>query len=243
MRGRDLVLVLVRCFPSAPPHCQLLAASVAGIGFLMSNVSHLLCGLNRKSLDEPQNRPRNEKTTKRERHPPTPPHNKPPSYRLTHASDFTAPPYTFNYISLSCDRNIYVRRSTFVGDGSRPFLAIAIVSPFSLSSPPWTESPYPYSLPPSPYPYPLRSSSSGETPPPAPSDVCAGCGVKKSEMKAGCNGQGRIAGGVGAVIDWWPIKAYRPCPAFEASGGKYTRKGQITDEVLFGRNDGSQTKF
>ena len=101
---------------------------------------------------------------------------------------------------------------------------------------------------PIPYPYPLRSSSSGdtssgETPPPAPSDVCAGCGVKKSEMKAGCNGQGRIAGGVGAVIDWWPIKAYRPCPAFEASGGKYTRKGQITDEVLFGRNDGSQTKF
>ena len=94
-----------------------------------------------------------------------------------------------------------------------------------------------------PYPYPLRSSSSGETPPPAPSDVFAGCGVKKSEMKAGCNGQGRIAGGVGAVIDWWPIKAYRTCPAFEASGGKYTRKCQITDEVLFGRNDGSQTKF
>lgn len=36
---------------------------------------------------------------------------------------------------------------------------------------------------------------------------------------------GRIAGGIGAVpgFGWWPIKAYRPCPALEASGRGYTR--------------------
>jgi len=37
--------------------------------------------------------------------------------------------------------------------------------------------------------------------------------------------EGRIAGGIGAVpgFGWWPIKAYRPCPALEASGRGYTR--------------------
>mmetsp|Transcript_15615 Transcript_15615/g.27677 ORF Transcript_15615/g.27677 Transcript_15615/m.27677 type:complete len:133 (-) Transcript_15615:135-533(-) len=69
----------------------------------------------------------------------------------------------------------------------------------------------------------------------ASSNVCQTCGVALSEMPGGCDGKGRQAGGVGAFIDWWPIKAYRPCPALTASGGKYKRKGQITDEMLFGK--------
>ena len=32
-------------------------------------------------------------------------------------------------------------------------------------------------------------------------------------------------GGLGALpgFGWWPIKAYRPCPALESAGGQYTR--------------------
>lgn len=46
-----------------------------------------------------------------------------------------------------------------------------------------------------------------------------------------------LQGGLGAVpgFGWWPIKAYRPCPAFVASGGRYRRQGQSLDEVAFGR--------
>mmetsp|Transcript_34274 Transcript_34274/g.97147 ORF Transcript_34274/g.97147 Transcript_34274/m.97147 type:complete len:140 (+) Transcript_34274:111-530(+) len=79
------------------------------------------------------------------------------------------------------------------------------------------------------------SSTAEEVTSEAPQDVCKTCGVKLSEAPGGCDGLGRQAGGVGAVIDWWPIKAYRPCPALTASGGKYKRKGQITDEMLFGK--------
>lgn len=40
-----------------------------------------------------------------------------------------------------------------------------------------------------------------------------------------CDMEGRVVGGVGAIagFDWWPIKAYRPCPALEAAGVAYTR--------------------
>jgi len=40
---------------------------------------------------------------------------------------------------------------------------------------------------------------------------------------------------MGALFSWWPIKVYRPCPAWTAAGGTYQRKGQITDEMLFGK--------
>jgi len=73
--------------------------------------------------------------------------------------------------------------------------------------------------------------------------VCPSCGVKLSEAPKGCDGKGRVAGGMGAVVDWWPIKAYRECPALISSGKQYTRKGQITDEMLFGRTDTDQTRF
>lgn len=56
-------------------------------------------------------------------------------------------------------------------------------------------------------------------------------------MERGCNGEGRIQGGIATIpgFGWWPIKAYRPCPGFLASGGRYRRRGQNMDEVAFGR--------
>ena len=64
---------------------------------------------------------------------------------------------------------------------------------------------------------------------------CKACG--REEIERGCNGEGRIQGGIATVpgFGWWPIKAYRPCPEFLASGGRYRRQGQSMDEVAFGR--------
>ncbi|KAG0498235.1 hypothetical protein HPP92_002926 [Vanilla planifolia] len=64
---------------------------------------------------------------------------------------------------------------------------------------------------------------------------CKTCG--REEVERGCNGEGRIQGGIATVpgFGWWPIKAYRPCPGFIASGGRYKRRGQSMDEVAFGR--------
>ncbi|KAI5655318.1 hypothetical protein M9H77_32505 [Catharanthus roseus] len=63
---------------------------------------------------------------------------------------------------------------------------------------------------------------------------CQACG--KEEIEKGCNGEGRIQGGIATVpgFGWWPIKAYRPCPAYLATGGRYTRRGQSMDEVASG---------
>lgn len=64
---------------------------------------------------------------------------------------------------------------------------------------------------------------------------CKACG--REEIEKGCNGEGRIQGGIATVpgFGWWPIKAYRPCPGFVASGGRYRRQGQSMDEVVSGR--------
>ncbi|KAL9439613.1 hypothetical protein AB3S75_025137 [Citrus x aurantiifolia] len=66
---------------------------------------------------------------------------------------------------------------------------------------------------------------------------CKVCG--KEELEKGCNGEGSIQGGIATVpgFGWWPIKAYRPCPGFLASGGRYRRQGQTMDEVAFGRGE------
>eukprot|EP00581_Thalassiosira_minuscula_P019676 CAMPEP_0183727194 /NCGR_PEP_ID=MMETSP0737-20130205/25082_1 /TAXON_ID=385413 /ORGANISM="Thalassiosira miniscula, Strain CCMP1093" /LENGTH=136 /DNA_ID=CAMNT_0025958767 /DNA_START=173 /DNA_END=583 /DNA_ORIENTATION=- len=56
-----------------------------------------------------------------------------------------------------------------------------------------------------------------------------------------CDGSGRILGGIGVVLDWWPIKAYRPCPNFVERGGKYVRSGQGLDEIAFGRDSTFQS--
>ncbi|KAH6822636.1 hypothetical protein C2S53_008077 [Perilla frutescens var. hirtella] len=76
------------------------------------------------------------------------------------------------------------------------------------------------------------SSSSPSLP---PLTGCKGCG--REEIERGCNGEGRIQGGIATVpgFGWWPIKAYRPCPAYLQSGGRYRRTGQSMDEVVSGR--------
>jgi hypothetical protein len=58
--------------------------------------------------------------------------------------------------------------------------------------------------------------------------VCPDCDL--------CDGSGRIAGGLGAVLPWLPVKAYRPCPNFIDRGGTYQRSGQGLDEIAFGRD-------
>ncbi|XP_065858566.1 uncharacterized protein [Euphorbia lathyris] len=66
---------------------------------------------------------------------------------------------------------------------------------------------------------------------------CKACG--REEIERGCNGEGRIQGGIATVpgFGWWPIKAYRPCPGFVSSGGRYRRKGQSMDEVVSGSSN------
>ncbi|KAJ0106246.1 hypothetical protein Patl1_17502 [Pistacia atlantica] len=91
--------------------------------------------------------------------------------------------------------------------------------------------------PPSPDPVPVQSDSAANEPDKLPSSGCKACG--REEMERGCNGEGRIQGGIATVpgFGWWPIKAYRPCPGFLASGGRYRRQGQSMDEVAFGRGE------
>ncbi|XP_060206780.1 uncharacterized protein LOC132634751 [Lycium barbarum] len=81
----------------------------------------------------------------------------------------------------------------------------------------------------------LTASINQESTSVLPPGACQGCG--RAEIESGCNGEGRIQGGIATVpgFGWWPIKAYRPCPAFVASGGRYKRFGQSMDEVVSGR--------
>ena len=45
----------------------------------------------------------------------------------------------------------------------------------------------------------------------------------------GCDGTGKIQGGIATipVFAWWPIKVFRPCPAYLAAGYQYRREGRI----------------
>jgi len=54
----------------------------------------------------------------------------------------------------------------------------------------------------------------------------------------GCDGNGRAIGGLGAIplFEWWPIKAYRPCPKCLEKGIRYSRSGQSLDEIVFKKN-------
>jgi len=73
--------------------------------------------------------------------------------------------------------------------------------------------------------------------------VCQLCGVPAREIPSGCNQDGRVAGGLGAVVgfDWWPIKAYKPCGKAVKAGVRYTRKGQITEDIFFGGRTDQRT--
>lgn len=64
--------------------------------------------------------------------------------------------------------------------------------------------------------------------------TCTGCGREGGPV-SGCDENGRIIGGLGAVLGWWPIKAYRPCPDFLKTKKPYKRAGQSLDEIAFGR--------
>lgn len=63
---------------------------------------------------------------------------------------------------------------------------------------------------------------------------CEACG-REEGPSAGCDGTGRVIGGLGAVLPWWPIKAYRPCGDFVKTKKTYRRSGQSLDEIAFGR--------
>ncbi|KAE9607648.1 hypothetical protein Lal_00026675 [Lupinus albus] len=90
---------------------------------------------------------------------------------------------------------------------------------------------------PSPSPLPQQSQYATKL------SGCKACG--REEMEKGCNGEGRIQGGIATVpgFGWWPIKAYRPCPGFVAAGGRYRRQGQSMDEVAFGRGGAPSPSF
>lgn len=88
----------------------------------------------------------------------------------------------------------------------------------------------------SPTTTPTVTEEDDSSPPPPPATAgCQTCG--REEIERGCNGEGRIQGGIATVpgFGWWPIKAYRPCPGFTASGGRYRRRGQSMDDVASGR--------
>ena len=54
----------------------------------------------------------------------------------------------------------------------------------------------------------------------------------------GLHGNGRAIGGLAAIplFEWWPIKAYRPCPKCAEAGIRYSRTGQSLDEIVFKKN-------
>ena len=60
--------------------------------------------------------------------------------------------------------------------------------------------------------------------------------VRCSNLKRYLTHSRRIEGGIGVVLTWWPIKAFRPCPNFIERGGVYQRSGQGLDEIAFGRD-------
>ncbi|KAF5734988.1 hypothetical protein HS088_TW15G00487 [Tripterygium wilfordii] len=109
------------------------------------------------------------------------------------------------------------------------------VIPLSASSPSPSTSVVEDGPSPSSDSLPVQPGSATEEPGQLPLRGCKACG--REEIEKGCNGDGRIQGGIATVpgFGWWPIKAYRPCPGLVASGGRYRRRGQSMDEVGFGR--------
>ncbi|KAF8033386.1 hypothetical protein BT93_D2099 [Corymbia citriodora subsp. variegata] len=169
---------------------------------------------------------------------------------MTMTSLLAAPPYHHNHpLSRRHCFNREASRLDLWGPSNRVRLAPSKLN-FSVSSTPTSSSVVEDGLPPPPPPSdpaPLQPNSAVEGGDVAPLRGCKACG--REELERGCNGEGRIQGGIATVpgFGWWPIKAYRPCPGFVASGGRYRRQGQSMDEVAFGRGgsasgDESDTK-
>lgn len=74
---------------------------------------------------------------------------------------------------------------------------------------------------------------------PVDSKVCGPCPMAPKCSGAfkekGCDGSGKIQGGIATIpiLSWWPIKVYRPCPAYLQAGYVYRREGQTLEQVLF----------
>lgn len=85
----------------------------------------------------------------------------------------------------------------------------------------------------------LRDEISGNGPPCPNADKCSGLYRGK-----GCNGNGKIQGGIATLpfFGWWPIKVYRPCPAYLQAGYVYEREGQTLDQVLYSEPSMKQRK-
>lgn len=131
---------------------------------------------------------------------------------------------------LTCSNKLKIPPITH--SKSHSLKTIPLVHFASSSSPPALEEDQEDANEPSPPPPVTRQQDSGEY---SGLRGCKACG--KEEMESGCNGEGRIQGGIATVpgFGWWPIKAYRPCPAYLATGGRYKRRGQSMDEVTSGR--------
>ncbi|CAN0063320.1 unnamed protein product [Ectocarpus sp. 8 AP-2014] len=86
-----------------------------------------------------------------------------------------------------------------------------------------------------------EEDAAATSPPGSSDDACPGYPRCSGEYRdRGCDGTGsRISGGVGALVPWLPIKAYRPCPSFTEAKYKYTRQGQSLNEVVFARRQGT----
>ncbi|XP_030530292.1 uncharacterized protein LOC115740828 isoform X2 [Rhodamnia argentea] len=159
---------------------------------------------------------------------------------------FAAPPYRHHHpLSHRHCFNHGASRLDLCGLSNRighaPYKLNFSVSSTSTSSS-VVEDGLPPPLPPPPPPSdsaPLQPDSALEAGDVAALRGCKACG--REELERGCNGEGRIQGGIATVpgFGWWPIKAYRPCPGFVASGGRYRRQGQSMDEVAFGRGGSS----
>mmetsp|Transcript_10550 Transcript_10550/g.28867 ORF Transcript_10550/g.28867 Transcript_10550/m.28867 type:complete len:151 (+) Transcript_10550:39-491(+) len=88
---------------------------------------------------------------------------------------------------------------------------------------------------------PLQRAQVNEETAPAPAtpqdpNACSMCGAPLNEKQSGCDGEGRVVGGLSVIpgFGWWPIKAYRPCPELDKRGIDYVRKGQALNDVMFG---------
>ncbi|EOY25067.1 Uncharacterized protein TCM_016492 [Theobroma cacao] len=136
---------------------------------------------------------------------------------LSHQTSFFQRPYSPSFSSI-----------TFFKYPSKPTIPLSTTSSSSTS----TAEDKPSA---SPDVIPVQSEPATVAVDQPPFRGCKACG--REELERGCNGEGRIQGGIATVpgFGWWPIKAYRPCPGFVASGGRYRRRGQSMDEVASGR--------
>merc|ERR1712146_462757 len=77
---------------------------------------------------------------------------------------------------------------------------------------------------------------------PSPCSKFPNCSGKY--LSQGCNGKGKIAGGISSLpgMGWFPLKVYRPCPALIDAGYGYIREGQTFGEIVAGKASKKELK-